>query len=239
MKKYHIAYHLVDHCNLNCAGCNHFSPLAEERYASLELFEKNIKRLVELINVPILNLMGGEPLLHPQIEDFIKVARKYVSDKIFIWTNGILLNSMTDTFWKTVEAYNIDIRETNYGIIKNQFFNTDRRIYNYHWLSTIRDKTSNVCPFFESYSVVPLLLDENGLLHMCCVSANIHHYNNYYGTNIELVKNKDYIDIYDYTKGSFLLVMKKLRRPFCDYCRQPVLDKWERYDRSKDLWLNK
>lgn len=25
---YHIEMHVVDHCNLNCFGCNHFSPLA-------------------------------------------------------------------------------------------------------------------------------------------------------------------------------------------------------------------
>ena len=239
MKKYHIAYHLVDHCNLNCAGCNHFSPLAKERYASLELFERNIKQLVKLIDVPILNLMGGEPLLHPQIVDFIKIARKYISNKIYIWTNGILLKSMGDDFWNAVNEYNISIRETNYGIIENKFFNTDRRIYNYHWLSTIRDNKLNICPFFESYSSVPLLLGENGLLYMCCVSANIHHYNNYYGTDIELIKNKDYFNIYDYEKGSFLLVLKKIRRPFCDYCRAPVMDKWEQFNESKNLWISK
>ena len=24
--------HLVDHCNLNCRGCTHFSPLAEKKF---------------------------------------------------------------------------------------------------------------------------------------------------------------------------------------------------------------
>ena len=27
-----IDIHLTDHCNLNCKGCTHFSPLAEDFY---------------------------------------------------------------------------------------------------------------------------------------------------------------------------------------------------------------
>ena len=30
--------HLVDHCNLNCKGCLHFSPLSEEKYLEIQSF---------------------------------------------------------------------------------------------------------------------------------------------------------------------------------------------------------
>jgi hypothetical protein len=43
-----IEFHLAEHCNLNCAGCDHFSPLAAEEYASLETVKKDMARLAEL-----------------------------------------------------------------------------------------------------------------------------------------------------------------------------------------------
>lgn len=33
-----IEIHIVDHCNLQCAGCNHFANIAEKNYISLEDF---------------------------------------------------------------------------------------------------------------------------------------------------------------------------------------------------------
>jgi hypothetical protein len=33
-----LEMHIVDHCNLNCAGCNHFCSLAEPFYISIESF---------------------------------------------------------------------------------------------------------------------------------------------------------------------------------------------------------
>ena len=30
---------IVDHCNLNCKGCGHFSPLASKSFLDIETFE--------------------------------------------------------------------------------------------------------------------------------------------------------------------------------------------------------
>lgn len=40
---------VVDHCNLNCAGCDHFSPMAKERFCSVEVFEDSMRILKEKI----------------------------------------------------------------------------------------------------------------------------------------------------------------------------------------------
>ena len=32
---------IVDHCNLNCKGCGHFSPLASESFLDIETFEND------------------------------------------------------------------------------------------------------------------------------------------------------------------------------------------------------
>ena len=43
-----IDIHLVDHCNLNCRGCTHFSPLAQEFYLDLDSYECDLTRLSKL-----------------------------------------------------------------------------------------------------------------------------------------------------------------------------------------------
>jgi len=46
--------------------------LAEEEFADIKVFEKDFARLSKLLNAKVdrIGLMGGEPLLHPQINDF-------------------------------------------------------------------------------------------------------------------------------------------------------------------------
>lgn len=232
-----ISYHLVDHCNLNCAGCNHFSPLANKRFSDIGKFEKNIYQLKNIINITELNLMGGEPLLHPQINDFIAVARK-ILDKTFIsiWTNGILLDSMSQSFFKYIENYNITIRETNYGIIKNNFLYKNRMKYKTNYISYYRNNTIH-CPFFKDNKNVPMQLNENGDLFFCCIPANIQHYNNYYKASFITEKNKDYVNIFDDISFKDILYRKITNRPFCYYCVEAKISKWKQFD-NDNYWIN-
>ena len=41
---------IVDHCNLNCKGCGHFSPLAPKSFLDIETFETDLRRLNVLLN---------------------------------------------------------------------------------------------------------------------------------------------------------------------------------------------
>jgi MoaA/NifB/PqqE/SkfB family radical SAM enzyme len=70
---------LTDHCNLNCAGCGNYSPLAPERFYDIESFKKECKRISELTGrkISFMGFSGGEPLLHPNITEFFDVSRFY------------------------------------------------------------------------------------------------------------------------------------------------------------------
>jgi hypothetical protein len=39
----YLEHHIVDHCNLNCIGCSHFSPLAEKWFEDFETFKLDFK----------------------------------------------------------------------------------------------------------------------------------------------------------------------------------------------------
>lgn len=110
---------LVDHCNLNCIGCNAYSPLAQECYLDIDSFESDINRLHSLIGDRLirLNLMGGEPLLHPNAESFAGIARSaFPESRINYTTNGLKVFSMPDSFWKALRDNDIELRYTRYPI---------------------------------------------------------------------------------------------------------------------------
>ena len=67
--------HLVEHCNLNCAGCDNFSSLANPKFLSANEFESDLVRLKDLFgdNCQRIYLMGGEPLLHPELVKFLEI----------------------------------------------------------------------------------------------------------------------------------------------------------------------
>lgn len=111
--------HLAEHCNLNCKGCDNFSPLAAEEFLELDEYERDCRRLSDLFGgkVKKLLLLGGEPLLNPRIEDFLRVSREcFPRGRIIIVTNGLLLPKMTDKFWKNCKKYGIEIEPTKYPV---------------------------------------------------------------------------------------------------------------------------
>jgi 4Fe-4S single cluster domain len=112
----YLETHLVDHCNLNCKGCNHFSPLSSPVFADYNQFCKDINRLSELFKkITLFRLMGGECLLHPEIIKFISFARtKLPTSDIHIVTNGILLTKMSNLFWEALADSKVAIDITVY-----------------------------------------------------------------------------------------------------------------------------
>ena len=91
----YLEFHLADQCNLNCAGCLHYAPFAEKRFADIETVRRDFARLKELFaNIRHIRIMGGEPLLHPDVVGFAQVVREaFPRSKICVVTNGLLLES--------------------------------------------------------------------------------------------------------------------------------------------------
>ena len=98
---YHLDMHITDHCNLNCKGCETYSSLSSPRFASLEVFDRDMTRLAELFeSIGQIYLMGGEPLLHPELPAFIRSARKrFPRTKLVLLTNTLLVPRMGDEFF--------------------------------------------------------------------------------------------------------------------------------------------
>lgn len=82
-------------CNLACSGCGkiqHPAHILKQNLSPEDCFAA-----VEECGVPIVSIPGGEPLLHPQIDEIVRglvQRRKFV----YLCTNGLLLEKSLDKF---------------------------------------------------------------------------------------------------------------------------------------------
>lgn len=116
---------IVEHCNLKCKGCSALSNINSPEFMSVDTFEADMKRLRQLFSsIKDLKLFGGEPLLHPELESFLIVARKYFPDaNIIVHSNGLLIPKMKSSLFLLMHKKNIKLEFTQYpptGLIKRQ-----------------------------------------------------------------------------------------------------------------------
>lgn len=100
----------VDHCNIACIDCNHASPAAKMHIANPDLVFRDLSTLSRYYRSPMIKILGGEPLLHPNILALVKEIRHSgISRKIRLVTNGILLPQMQDEVWKEIDEIEISV----------------------------------------------------------------------------------------------------------------------------------
>ena len=100
----YLETHVVDHCTLSCKGCSHFSSIAPQRFADPDRYCRDIVRLAEVFRrIPIIRLMGGEPLLHPDLHEFVRHTRAaFPGSHVAVVTNGTHLDRASEAFWDSL-----------------------------------------------------------------------------------------------------------------------------------------
>lgn len=79
-------------CNLSCLGCTNYSDLHHKGYITWEEGQQHLQTWLTRININDFGIMGGEPLLNPQVEQWINGIRELLPQaQIRFTTNGILL----------------------------------------------------------------------------------------------------------------------------------------------------
>jgi organic radical activating enzyme len=84
---------VTERCNLNCSHCNMFIPHFEmPKHREIDIIIKDIDSYFNIVDyVSVFHLVGGEPFLHPQIENVIQhIISNHINkiDKFIITTNG-------------------------------------------------------------------------------------------------------------------------------------------------------
>ena len=237
----------TNYCNLNCKGCGALMPVynrSKEKYnMPIETLEKLLTRYNELSHngvIGVIDIVGGEPLLHPNIIEFMKVVRKYnPQSTINLITNGLLIPNMTDDFFKVATECRIKLALSIYG--KGTYFEK----INISHDETIPSAECSFCcghapvifPEYKRVSIggVPLLA--NGDLFYCGFNA-IEKLNEYFKENFELVKGVDYVNIFEI--DSFQEILDMMQQPHCNfhkYCKQREIFEWDVSCCDKYEWV--
>ena len=119
-----LEYEIVEMCNLNCKRCNHYSNIfTDGKLIDFETFRADIDMLSTLTcNIKRFKLLGGEPLLHPELHRFIEYSRKvFPHAPMSIITNGFLIPKMSIATINAIKATGTVVEISIYPPMKNHF----------------------------------------------------------------------------------------------------------------------
>jgi MoaA/NifB/PqqE/SkfB family radical SAM enzyme len=178
-------------CNMRCDGCFARKVMADssDQYIELAEYKKAIRTFLQRMGKQI-NILGGEPLLHPQLIEILDVNRKH-KIKTTIYTNGTLLDKYTPTDFDNIKlrisiysragkkgAYNIpDVGipfDANFMISKNSTVDEMLDIANHvesfykckvFYISSIRELDNPRHEFFDDTPNTMPVIQYKELIH--------------------------------------------------------------------------
>lgn len=162
----HVDYHITDHCNYRCKGCNQFGPLGKEWCVPYDQFCEEWQFVHDKgLNIQEIHLLGGESLLHPELDRLLIFLRQlYPTTGIVVYTNAILLKQQKEKLLPIFNKYNICLFVSKYP---NLYFDYQSLLSGFN-LSTLADESSfmNVCLHKEP------ILDQDYAYKHCNTGTN-------------------------------------------------------------------
>ena len=238
---------LADHCNMACQMCDHFSQLSDPWFVDVEQFKSDICRMGKIFDHEIgaITLLGGEPTLHPDLIELIRITREqFPAGELILLTNGVLLtkleNSHQGNLWEVLKKYAVHVTVTVYPIsldyiaIENKAkeygvslkLSSDIHAVEATKQIKISDKHTmdleGRVP--KEHSVHCLYFNKfnvvkDGRYYMCPVQAHINIFNKAFEKNLEYMEG-DYLDIYEVKDWHEFSEFGSKWVPFCRFCDQ-------------------
>jgi organic radical activating enzyme len=89
-----IEINAVWHCNLSCVACTHASPVAHSGLADPRVVARDLANLSMAVDVDEVRILGGEPLLHPDLAAVLRAVRgSGLAATVRVSTNGTRLSA--------------------------------------------------------------------------------------------------------------------------------------------------
>lgn len=229
------------HCNLNCNGCGNFSNIASKTFYDVTRFENDFKRLSILFeNIKVIRLLGGEPLLNPDVLKYVRIARdSFPNSKVLIVTNGLLLHNQPTEFWETLSDLNIRIDLSRYKTLsdimlqeiellcqKYKIFLNVEDVNTFTQSLNLREDTDKTVGFNACIKLGGYCLNlKNGHIFLCAPAAYVSFFNEKFGTTLF---EEPGIDIHNHTAEEII-----------EYNSKPSeACKWCSYNPSNTEWKN-
>lgn len=232
----HIEVNINKDCNLKCKGCDHFAPIACADTLELDVFERDMKKLSDIMagHIHRIILLGGEPLLNKNLLEYVKIARERMPRiEIFIATNGILLGKVDEEFWHVLRRDAVGLMVTKYpvkidydglkklaeekGIVWEFLGSSESGRSLWHFPLDLSGSQDPMESFIHCANANACHTLERGRLYTCSIAPNIQAFNNFYDENVPLT-DKDGIDIYKANSAKEILEFLAKPINFCRYC---------------------
>jgi cyclic pyranopterin phosphate synthase len=104
----HLETNLTAACQNRCANCNHFVPLQADdfkaTFADPDQFAADLEHFGRVAKARVWAAIGGEPLLHPRLVEFLKIAKRSPAvGCVEVRTNGQALKDVGEDFWSNID----------------------------------------------------------------------------------------------------------------------------------------
>lgn len=160
---------VAEHCNLRCRGCSHMSPVLPKAFVTPDDVYRDLRMLAPHYQVEHVRLLGGEPLLHPDLPAVVSAVRESgVTSRVRILTNGTLLSRAPLTVWRSVDEIHVSMYPTH------EASSAELRVWASKAAETGVDLTVKRFDYFrESYT--EMRNEKSGLVHDIYSSCQIAH----------------------------------------------------------------
>ena len=221
--------HIVDWCNLNCKACSHFAPLCEKEFPNTQRRIEDVKRTAQLFpNILRFRILGGEPLLSPDIITYISEIRRILPNSLLhLATNGLLIPSIPQEVLECMKKNDVIVYITNYQPTSKMLDRIVERLVDNGIFYEIDPADKPVTTFYKSLDLseksnyqrkcwTPGCIEIcDGKIARCPSLIFIKHFNNKFGTSLP---DEGILDLYEYNDGNELLEEMRKNIPLCNYC---------------------
>lgn len=235
----YLEYHVADHCNLNCKYCTHYSPLVPQPvYTEYEQFAADLRQLKKyIIDIGVIRILGGEPLLNPELGRFIELTRElYPASIITVVTNGMLIDRLEPSLIEAMKRNMAFFHISFYPPLKDKVQEIQKYLYEKEIPYTITpmitefNKTQTMTPqadedfFYRCFQASCTCL-HGGKMAPCYAPFTTKYFNAAFGQELPVEEG---IDLYDETltapvlKAELLIPMQR-----CSYCISGEARPWE------------
>lgn len=236
----YIETHIMDVCNIKCNGCTHFSNICDKDKISFNIFKKDMDLLEKKYDVTMIRLMGGEPLLKKNLNEYIDYTRKkFPRSTIFVVTNGMLITKMNDSTIESIKKNNIIINVSLYkptlkiidniekflseNQIRHRYGRGNKQILEedfitkFHTCLSINEENKKAK--LSCYNQYCWFL-RNGKIYKCPYPALIDILNEKYNLNFK--DEESYCDLLEHSHNWKNIEKLSNVNSFCKYCRNKV-----------------
>jgi hypothetical protein len=213
---------------MKCKACAHFSNLVNENvFYKYSHIKESLYHLSHIIpNITNMSILGGEPLLHPEICKIMAVVRKlFPFASIQITTNGIILDKMPQSFFAVAEENRILISVSLYppmyehvdkivDILKNNGVMYSVNRYDHFERRLLPRPVFEKRNMFEKCGHIMCL--RGSQLGWCVTALYTDYYNRHFGRPI--LPEDSGVDIFAHNSGNSLLSALHCPLELCAQC---------------------